>query len=287
VATPLRLSVSALDRSEHQSRRRRRDDRADGPGEFSRDLRRARVSARRLVEQTRKFQNTRGDSLDDKIARIRDGGLVVTAGFIVGFDNDDPTIFDEQFRFIQGNAIAKATVSVLSPLPTTPLYARLKAEGRLESSDPVVAFVPAGMSPRELREGHQALLERLYEPEAFFARLAKSYRDAPAFRRRRRLHEAETGIADWKNRLLATLGGVRTAARLVRAMSRRPGWQRIARVYFTEYRANVRFGRERLTFAQHVSLCVHHWHYYLVSHERAVYFGSPIVEARQPITQPT
>jgi len=53
------------------------------------------------LKETKKFQNTRGDSMLTKIARVRDAGLVPNVGFIVGFDNDDAAIFEEQFRFIQ------------------------------------------------------------------------------------------------------------------------------------------------------------------------------------------
>jgi hypothetical protein len=141
------------------------------------------------------------------------------------------------------------------------------------------------MTPRELGEGHQALLERLYEPSAYFARLFKSYWESPAFRRRRKSHETELGAFTLKNRVLAALNGVRMAARLLRSMSRRPGWQQIARAYVAEFWTNLRFGRERLTFAQHVSLCVHHWHYYQITHDRAFHFGSPIIVARETVTQ--
>ncbi len=58
------------------------------------------------LAETRKVQNIRGDSLEAKIQRIRDAGIVVIAGFIVGFDHDDESIFDEQFDFIQRTGIA-------------------------------------------------------------------------------------------------------------------------------------------------------------------------------------
>ena len=44
------------------------------------------------LAETQKVQNIRGDSLEAKIQRIRDGGIVVIAGFIVGFDHDDESI---------------------------------------------------------------------------------------------------------------------------------------------------------------------------------------------------
>ena len=59
-------------------------------------------------------------------------------------------------------------VSILTPIPTTPLYDRLKAEGRLNYTDPEVAFVPKLMTQAELRTGHADLIRRLYEAPAYF-----------------------------------------------------------------------------------------------------------------------
>jgi len=58
------------------------------------------------LTETRKHQNVHGDSLLAKLERIRASGLQVSGGFIVGFDNDDARIFDEQFEFIQSSGIA-------------------------------------------------------------------------------------------------------------------------------------------------------------------------------------
>ncbi|RLT13537.1 MAG: hypothetical protein DWI25_06830 [Planctomycetota bacterium] len=69
-----------------------------------------------LIE-TKKFQNVRGDSLEAKLARIQSAGLDINAGFIVGFDNDNKAIFDNQFRFIQDNGITLAMVGMLQAIP--------------------------------------------------------------------------------------------------------------------------------------------------------------------------
>jgi radical SAM superfamily enzyme YgiQ (UPF0313 family) len=81
------------------------------------------------LNETKKFQNVRGDTLEAKLARIRNAGLDVNAGFIVGFDNDDKQIFEDQFRFIQENGITLAMVGMLQAIPRTPLYERLQQEG--------------------------------------------------------------------------------------------------------------------------------------------------------------
>ena len=71
------------------------------------------------LNETKKFQNIRGDSLGAKLARIQNAGLDINAGFIVGFDSDDETIFEDQFRFIQDNGITLAMVGMLAAVPKT------------------------------------------------------------------------------------------------------------------------------------------------------------------------
>jgi hypothetical protein len=86
---------------------------------------------------------------------------------IVGFDNDDPTIFEEQFRFIQDARIPISMTGMLNAVPKTPLHQRLKEAGRLiaESVGDQFVFtniIPEGMSRVQLYEGYKNLLERLY-----------------------------------------------------------------------------------------------------------------------------
>jgi len=113
------------------------------------------------LKETKKFQNTVGDSLEAKLARIRNAGLEVSAGFIVGFDNDDCTIFEDQYRFIQDNGILLAMVGMLTAVPKTPLYERLEKAGRLRLADLNCNIVPAQMTPSELQHNYWELLKRL------------------------------------------------------------------------------------------------------------------------------
>jgi len=127
---------------------------------------------------TKKFQNLRGD-LIDQIRTIQRGGLWVVAGFIVGFDSDDETIFDRQFDFIEKTAIAWAMAGMLQAPPTTPLYDRMKREGRLHQVTDLTSnfstpnFHTVMPLPVLLR-GFCRLLTRLYEPETYFRRSLRS-----------------------------------------------------------------------------------------------------------------
>ncbi len=118
------------------------------------------------LEETHKMQNLRENILDS-VHRIQRAGIEVMAGMIVGFDHDDPSIFEEQFRFIQEARIPVSMTGMLNAVPKTPLHERLKKAGRLiaESVGDQFVFtniIPEGMSRTQLYEGYKVLLERLY-----------------------------------------------------------------------------------------------------------------------------
>ena len=130
------------------------------------------------LSETKKFQNLRRDNLE-QVRIIQEKGLWVLAGFIVGFDSDDQAIFARQREFIERAAIAWAMVGMLQAPPTTALYDRMKAEGRLiEDSESTTNFSAPNfrtVMPRPtLLHGLSALLAGLYEPGAYFRRALRS-----------------------------------------------------------------------------------------------------------------
>jgi radical SAM superfamily enzyme YgiQ (UPF0313 family) len=135
------------------------------------------------LAETHKTQNERLD-LVQAIHKIQSYNLFISAGMIVGFDQDDSSIFDEQYAFLQKAQIPIVMLSVLLAVPKTPLYNRLQAAGRLLAPDPTgtdrshyvgtaggTNFYPALLTREELQEGQQRLYQRLYAPEAFATRL--------------------------------------------------------------------------------------------------------------------
>ena len=80
---------------------------------------------------------------------------------IVGFDHDDTRIFKAHYEFIRQTDIMHPTVNMLVAIPKTPLYARLKNDGRLDlsktnPSDGMFGtnVIPLGMTRDELRDGY-------------------------------------------------------------------------------------------------------------------------------------
>jgi hypothetical protein len=119
------------------------------------------------LKETKKFQNTRQDLLS-AVRRIYANGIEVLGGFIVGFDNDTADTFEQQYRFITESGIQGAMVGLLTALPKTPLYHRLKKEGRLlpDSNDSDntkrgTNVIPLRMKYDEMVERYRGLCTRL------------------------------------------------------------------------------------------------------------------------------
>jgi radical SAM superfamily enzyme YgiQ (UPF0313 family) len=130
------------------------------------------------LKESKKFQNLRKDNLQ-QVRVIQESGLWVLAGFIVGFDSDDETIFERQREFIERTSIAWAMAGILQAPPTTALYDRMKKEGRLiEDSLAITNFSAPNFRPvlplPVLLGGLSKLLFWLYEPKSFFDRAFRS-----------------------------------------------------------------------------------------------------------------
>ena len=122
-----------------------------------------------------KSQNRNRDMLAD-VKRIQRFGIQVQGGFIVGFDNDKPTIFQRQVEFIQQSGIVTAMVGLLQAIPGSRLYDRLKNEHRLvgdASGDNVdgKTNIITRMNLETLYEGYQSLLDQIYSPKEYYQRI--------------------------------------------------------------------------------------------------------------------
>ena len=135
------------------------------------------------LRETKKHQNVRpkAGTLLERVHRVQRRGIDVWCGMIVGFDHDDPSIFDLMPKFLAEAHIAAALISMLHAIPTTPLYDRLKQEGRLHDDDASDKYgtnvIPLGMSAKELREGFVQVTQECYSADAYFQRLDAQFVD--------------------------------------------------------------------------------------------------------------
>ncbi len=127
-----------------------------------------------LMECNKLHNNNR--NLIECVNIIQRYGMEVYAGFIVGFDNDPPDIFQRQIDFIQKSGIITAMVGLLNAPRFSKLYRRLNNEGRIidqftgDNTDYSINFVPV-MGKNELLKGYQKIVRNIYSSKAYYERV--------------------------------------------------------------------------------------------------------------------
>ncbi|MGH6866988.1 MAG: radical SAM protein [Methyloceanibacter sp.] len=135
------------------------------------------------LRETKKLQNVRPNAgtLLERVHRVQQHGIDVWCGMIVGFDHDDPSIFDVMPKFLSDARISAALIGLLHAIPTTPLHSRLKQAGRLNDDEASGLYgtnvIPLGMSREELRDGFIEVMQACYGADAYFERLDSQFVD--------------------------------------------------------------------------------------------------------------
>ena len=127
------------------------------------------------LKECGKFQNVERN-LAQSVKTIQQHGMQVMGGFIIGFDTDTEHIFETQIKFIQEMGVVTAMVGVLTALPKTRLWYRLKDEGRLlgestgGNTDGCLNFIPK-MDKEKLMEGYKRVMATIYSPKYYYNRI--------------------------------------------------------------------------------------------------------------------
>jgi radical SAM superfamily enzyme YgiQ (UPF0313 family) len=132
-----------------------------------------------LIE-TAKVQNTAA-GLIEAITSIQSHGFFIVGGLIFGFDSDGPDCFDKTLDGLLESGLLSGDPSLLTALPGTPLYRRMKLAGRLRN----VRYGLGGFKyqtniqyllPRdEMIAGFRRFVDRLTSGELQYARLKRFY----------------------------------------------------------------------------------------------------------------
>ena len=83
--------------------------------------------------ETAKVQNSTGDMIA-AIREVQSYGLAVVAGLIFGFDSDEADAFDLTLEGMAKSGLISGDPSLLTALPGTPLFRRMKLAGRLRNN---------------------------------------------------------------------------------------------------------------------------------------------------------
>ncbi|HUE09731.1 MAG TPA: B12-binding domain-containing radical SAM protein [Steroidobacteraceae bacterium] len=135
------------------------------------------------LKAMRKKQNMRR-SIAGSVHKIYSAGMLVTGGFIVGFDTEKGSVAGPMIDLIEEAAIPIPMIGLLYALPNTQLTRRLAREGRLHVGHDVSAEgkgdqCTAGVNfetkrPRvDVLRDYRNVLEAVYDPDAFCGRLER------------------------------------------------------------------------------------------------------------------
>ncbi|MCE5187129.1 MAG: DUF4070 domain-containing protein [Planctomycetaceae bacterium] len=121
------------------------------------------------LAECNKLQN-KGRDLHACVSRIQRAGMQVQAGFILGFDHDQPCVFDRMIQFIQTNGIVTAMVGLLNAPRGTRLYQRMLRENRIarlssgDNTDYSTNIIPR-MDFEKLVAGYYRVVSTIYSPK--------------------------------------------------------------------------------------------------------------------------
>ena len=123
----------------------------------------------------------RNRNLVESVKKLQHKGLQVQGGFIVGFDSDPSSIFQNLVEFIQESGIVTAMVGLLNAPTGTRLYKRMLKEGRLlkamsgDNTDFSMNFIPK-MNYDFLVNGYRSVLENIYSSKQYYNRVKEFLR---------------------------------------------------------------------------------------------------------------
>jgi len=127
------------------------------------------------LSECNKVQN-KNRSLVQSVHKIQEYGIEVSGGFIVGFDSDQASVFQNQIDFIKNSGIITAMVGLLNAPKKTQLYKRLKKENRIvkdtsgNNTDFTLNFKPK-MNENQLINGYKKIIRSIYSGESFYKRV--------------------------------------------------------------------------------------------------------------------
>jgi len=135
------------------------------------------------IEQRRNWKKNKCPDYERAINKIQSHGVTVNGCFILGLDGDTEDVFDDIYEFIKRTGLFEAQITVLTPFPGTPLYKRLKKEGRIIEDKAWhkctlfdINFIPKQMSVNRLQRGMIGLSQKIYNRKFIKERQRKFFK---------------------------------------------------------------------------------------------------------------
>jgi len=126
--------------------------------------------AERSLASVEPWKGRQREKYLNAIDRIQRHGIGIMGTFVVGLDEDDPSVFDQLRDFALESNLFRFYISVVTPYPGSRLWARLRDENRLLPTDWSnydlwgVNFRPKRMTIEQLQQGLVRLFREIHVP---------------------------------------------------------------------------------------------------------------------------
>jgi radical SAM superfamily enzyme YgiQ (UPF0313 family) len=134
------------------------------------------ISQETLAAMNKKFNKV--DQYDEILSGLRNRGISYSLNFVFGFDGENSHVFPATLQFLERHKVPVAYFYILSPHKGTPLYERMKQEGRLINPEEIrrnpgniCDIKPSYTSPEELERSVQRLYDEFYAIPSMVRRL--------------------------------------------------------------------------------------------------------------------
>lgn len=127
------------------------------------------------LDEAKKFAN-KVEKYQEWIKVIRKNKIGINGLFMFGFDHDKQDIFDKTITALSDLEIDVAEFNIITPLPGTPLFEKMKRNKRLltknweKYTQTQVVFKPKNMTPEELYAGTRKVIKSFYSPSTLYKR---------------------------------------------------------------------------------------------------------------------
>jgi radical SAM superfamily enzyme YgiQ (UPF0313 family) len=156
------------------------------------------------VEMKNNWKLRQQDFYKEAVGKIQSYGITVNGCFVLGLDGDTRDVFDDVLYFVRDSGLYEVQITFQTAFPGTPLYTRLKQEGRIIRDQAWelctlfdINFQPKNMSVSELQSGFLRLAKQLYSAEETQPRRSsfkRRLKTSPNFGRRGQCAEPELAV---------------------------------------------------------------------------------------------
>lgn len=125
--------------------------------------------SRETLRRAHKYQNT-PERYQALVEKLQSHGILVFGLFMFGFDQDEPSVFEETARFTIEAGYDACGFSIMTPYPGTLNWFEMLRNDRIASFDwdaydqHHVVYKPVGLAPEVLRDGQWLAYDRFYSP---------------------------------------------------------------------------------------------------------------------------